>query len=42
VAQVAVCSQFHKENTNTLCEQSVELLNVKRGGTYSYHWSLKG
>ena len=26
---IAVCSQIHTKNTNTLCEQNVELLNVK-------------
>ena len=26
---IAVCSQIHTENTNTLCGQTVELLNVK-------------
>ena len=24
-----VCSQIHTKHTNTLCEQNVELLNVK-------------
>ena len=26
---IAVCSQIHTEQTNTLCGQNVELLNVK-------------
>jgi hypothetical protein len=26
---VAVCSEIHTKNTNTLCGQNVELLNVK-------------
>jgi len=26
---IAVCSQIHREHVNTLCEQNVELLNVK-------------
>ena len=39
---IAVCSQIHTKNINTLCGQNVELLNVKTGGTYSYHWALKG
>jgi len=26
---IAVCSQTHTKHTNTLCGQSVELLNVK-------------
>jgi hypothetical protein len=25
----------------TLCGQNTELLDVKAGGTYSYHWTLK-
>jgi hypothetical protein len=32
---IAVCSQIHTEHINTLCEQNVELLNFKPGGTYS-------
>jgi hypothetical protein len=27
---------------NTFCWQKVGLLVVKAGGTYSYHWVLKG
>jgi len=38
---IAVCSQIHTKHINTLCEQNVELLNVKTGGTYSNHWALK-
>ena len=26
---IAVCSQIHTKHTTTLCEQNVELLNVK-------------
>jgi len=26
---IAVCSEIHTENINTLCGQNVELLNVK-------------
>jgi hypothetical protein len=26
---------------NILCGQTAQLLNVKTGGTYSYHWALK-
>jgi hypothetical protein len=33
---ITVCFEI-----NTLCEQSVELLSVKPGGTYSNHWALK-
>jgi hypothetical protein len=28
--------------TFTLCIRNAELLIVKAGGTYSYHWALKG
>jgi hypothetical protein len=38
---IAVCSEIHTKHINTLCEQNVELLNVKYGGTYSNHWALK-
>jgi hypothetical protein len=37
---MAVCSEIHK-NVNTLCEQNVELLSVKTGGTYSNHGDLE-
>ena len=30
------------QNTNTLCGQNVELVNVKTGGTYSDHRVLQG
>jgi hypothetical protein len=39
---IAACSQIHTKNTNILCAQNVELLNVKPGGTYSNHWALNG
>jgi len=26
---IAACSQIHKKHINTLCEQNVELVNVK-------------
>jgi hypothetical protein len=31
-----------KRNINTLCGSNAELLIVKAGGAYSYHWTLKG
>ena len=40
--KIAVCSQIHTKHINTLCGQSVQLLNVKKGGTYRNHWSEKG
>jgi hypothetical protein len=39
---IAVCSQIHTKHINTLCGQNVEFVNVKPGGTYSYHWALEG
>jgi hypothetical protein len=38
---IAVCSQIHTKHINTLCEQKVEFLNDKRGGTYSNQWALR-
>jgi len=38
---IAVFSQTHTKHINTLCEQNVELLNVKPCGTYSDHWTLE-
>jgi hypothetical protein len=38
---IAVCSQIHKKDINTLCGQNIGFFNVKLGGTYSYHWALK-
>jgi hypothetical protein len=39
---IDVCSQIHTKHINALCGQNVELLNVKPGGTYRYHWVVKG
>ena len=39
---IAVCSQIHTKQINTLCEQNTEILNVKAGGAYSNHWALQG
>jgi len=36
------CSEIHTKHINKLCGQKVELLNVKLGGTYSNHWTVKG
>jgi hypothetical protein len=38
---IAVCSQIHTKNINTLCGQNAELLNVELGGTYSDHYALE-
>jgi hypothetical protein len=37
---IAVCSHIHTKHINTLCTQNMEFVNVKPGGTYSYHWVL--
>ena len=37
---IVVYSQIHTKHINRLCGQNVELLNVKLGGVYSYHWAL--
>jgi hypothetical protein len=39
---IAVHTENHTKPINTLCGQNAELLIVKAGGTYSYHWALKG
>ena len=39
---IAVCSEIQTKHINTLCQQNVELVNVKPGGTYSDHWAVKG
>jgi len=38
---IAVCSEIHTKHINTLCGQYVGLIDVKPGGSYSYHWALK-
>jgi len=39
---IALCSQIHTKHTNALCGPNVEFLCVKRGGTYSGQWALRG
>jgi len=39
---ITVCSQIHTKHTNTPCEQNVEFVSVKPGGTYSDHWAVRG
>jgi hypothetical protein len=39
---IAVYTENHTKHINTLCGQHTELLNVKAGGTYIYHWDLSG
>jgi len=38
---IAVCSQIHTKHINTLCEQNVELLNIKPGLTRSNRLRFK-
>jgi hypothetical protein len=38
---INVFSEDHTKPINTFCGQSAEVLIVKTGGTYSYHWALK-
>jgi hypothetical protein len=37
---IAVCSEIHTKHINIVCEQNVELLNVKTGGTYIDHCTV--
>jgi hypothetical protein len=37
---IAVYPKNRAKLINTLYAQNAELLNVKVGGTYSYHWAL--
>ena len=39
--EVSASSWFYYKKLNILCGQKVELLNVKRGGAYSYHLHFK-
>jgi hypothetical protein len=39
---IAVSSEIHAKQINTLCGQNVEFVNAKPGGIYSNHWALKG
>jgi hypothetical protein len=39
---VAVYCENHTEHPDTLRGQNAELLNIKAGGTYSYHYTFKG
>ena len=36
---IAVCSEIHTKQINTLCGQNAETVNVKPGGTYGDHWA---
>jgi len=38
---ISVCSEIHTKCINTVCGQSVELLNVKLCGTYSDHCAIE-
>ena len=39
---IAVYSEIHTKHINTLCEQNVELLNVKPVGASPNQYALKG
>jgi hypothetical protein len=39
--KVAFYSENHTEPISTLCGQNSELLIVKAGSAYTYHWVLK-
>jgi cysteine sulfinate desulfinase/cysteine desulfurase-like protein len=39
---IAVCSEIHTRDINTLCGQNTEFVNVTAGGTYSDQWALEG
>jgi hypothetical protein len=38
---IAVYSENQTKHINTPCVQNAELVNVKAGGSYSYHWALQ-
>jgi lipoate-protein ligase B len=42
VETVAVYCEDRTEHTDTLCGQNIEVWCVDAGGTYSYHWTVKG
>ena len=37
---IAVCSEIHTKHINTFAGLNTKFLNIKPGGTYSYHWAL--
>jgi hypothetical protein len=39
---IAVCSEIHTKDINTVCGQNVELLSIKPSGTYRDHCALEG
>jgi hypothetical protein len=38
---IPVYIENHMKPESIMCDQSVELVIVKAGGTYSYHWASK-
>ena len=36
--KISDCSEIHRKQTNALCGQNVQILDVKPGGTYIYHY----
>jgi hypothetical protein len=39
---IAVYSEMHTKSTNAFCGQNAKVFILIAGGTYSYHWALKG
>jgi hypothetical protein len=39
---ICVYTENLTKHTNIFCGQNAELLLVKAGGAYNYHWVLKG
>jgi hypothetical protein len=37
---IAVCSEIHTTQINTLCGQNLEFVDVRPGRTYSNRWAL--
>jgi hypothetical protein len=39
---IAVFSENHAKPINIFCGQNAELLIIKAGSTYAYHWAFRG
>jgi len=42
IAIIAVCSDYHTKEINTVCGENEKNFNIKSAGTYSYHRALNG